>query len=624
MANPWDADEVIQPAAPSGAMPWDQDEVVPDSEFESTPERPPLQIEIVGGQRENPTEGMGQYDRYLAGLADSVVTGYKGLKQLGTEGLGVLGSAFAGSPEARKLLQQEYQPTIDAQRQDVAEYNQLMSPLRDTGMGMLGNVVGTVGQIMVPGAALRGTGAGAALLPATIRGNALQGAAFGAAQPVTEDGERLKNAGLGGALGAAGSLLVKAPVAAYNALRNLGSGAATVDRAAANTLTELASDPAAIGRAAPSAVPNVTRSLAEESLDPGIARLERNLRSTSNEFDAFDRSNNAARVAAIEQFAGDPASLAAARQARTQQTSASLNQAMQDKGVDVAGLRGSLQAQYDKAAGRSAVQRTIQDVQTALDDVGDDVFGLYNVRKTVDDLLTGKAGTDKSYAKAASRELMQFKTDLDQAIAKVSPSFGDYLSRYQQLSVPINRMQVGQALMSSKSGGAVLDPVTGAQVLTPAQFSKASRSLDDIAAKATGFKKAKADQILTASDISVIKAIQDDLERQAFRATAGSGGNSQTFERLALDQQLGRRVGGEIAGRIPVVGSYIRDFTQFLDKTRNDRVKERLAYLVANPEEARRVIATLPPAGQRIVTQALTQLGGAGGTMTAVQASNGP
>ena len=567
------------------------------------------------------TEGMGTGERIAAGFGRSFAELGRGLKQVGTNAAIGLGSAFAGDPQFRQALRQQTAPIQQRQQAEIDEARRIDSPLMATGGGQVGNALGLMSQILVSGMALKSTSAGAALLPATIRGNAAQGAALGALQPTTTGESRGLNSLMGGAAGGAGAAVLKGAGTGINALRNIGrQGVDGTDRAAATMLAAQAADPSSITRAAPSAVPGVQRTLAEETLDPGIARLERNMRSTSNQFDAIDRSNNAARVQALEGFAGDSASLSAARSERTRETSGLLNQAMQEGGVNVTAIRESLASQIESSATRPAVQSALRDVNAALSNAGDDVFGLYGVRKTVDDLLSGKAGGDKSYARAATRELMQFKNQLDEEIAKASPTFGQYLNRYREMSVPINRMQIGQAMMDSKSGSAILDPVTGVQVLTPAQFSRKSRSLDDIAAKATGFSKAKASDILQAGDIAVIKAIQDDLERQAFRATAGSGGNSQTFERAALDNQLSRRVGSDLAGQIPMVGPYIRDFVGVLDKSRNERIKERLAYLVANPEEARRVIAALPPAGQAIVTKALTQLGGSSGVAAGVTA----
>lgn len=624
MANPWDNDPIIeQPikASPTanGAMPWESDPIVAD-------EMPVTELPAVNALPPDPTDGMSGGDRFLAGLGKSFVDTFEGGRQAVVDLVsGPARGAFDSANEARVArgmapLAASDIPVVgavfdyqDQLRQQAGDRRQTDQALLNTGAGLAGNVAGTVGQLLTPGIAARGTSAAAAFLPTTIRGNALQGAALAASQPVAAEGERGVNALIGLAGGAAGGAVGRAAGAGANALGRLSRpGLSAADRGAADILLREAADPMNLQRAQPSAVPGVQRTLAEESLDPGIARVERNVRSTSNQFDAIDRSNNAARVAAIETFAQDEPALAAARAARSQQTEALRDQAMQDTGVDVAAVRTALQDQLEKTATRPSVQSALLDVQRSLDEAGDDVFSLYGTRKYIGDLLSGKAGSDKSYAQAATRELMQLKNVLDEKLADASPSFDQYLTKYRDLSVPINRMEVGQALTSRTSGGAVLDPVTGAQVLTPAQFSKASRSLDDVAAKATGFKKARADQILRPADIAIIKAVQDDLERQAFRATAGSGGNSQTFERLALQDRITAGAGREIIGAIPG-GRYVAGLMDALDKSKNDQLKERLAYLVANPDEARRVINALPPAGRTIVQNAIEQLSGVSG-----------
>lgn len=557
-------------------------------------------------------DGMSGAERFAAGIGRSIVETGRGIRQAVPAAVMGVGRALAGDPAARALLDKRTEGFRQQEQARVDEARRLDGPLLDTGAGMAGNITGLVGQLVGPGLVARGTAAASALLPSTIRGNALQGTALGSLQSVSTDESRAQNALIGGAAGGAGAALAsgvgRAGRAAVNAWAN--RGVSSTDRIAAGIIAREADDVSRVGVAQPSAVPGVQRTLAEESLDPGIARLERNLRSTERGFDAVDRSNNAARVAAVETFAGDEAALSAARSARQQAAMPLLGQAYLDKGIDTAPIRSQIEQQMRATASRPSVQSALGDVQRAFDNAGDDVFSLYNVRKYIGDLLTGKAGADKSYARAASKELVALRETLDEQLAGRSPSFANYLQVYRDMSAPINRMQVGQALISRSSGGAVLDPVTGAQVLTPAQFSKASRSLDEVAAKATGFKNAKADAILQPTDIATIKAIQDDLERQAFRASAGSGGNSQTFERSALQQRMARRASDAVTGMVPG-GRYAQDFLEVLDRNRNDRVKERLAYLVANPEEARRVLAALPPKGQEIVSKALAQAGGA-------------
>lgn len=572
----------------------------------------------------SPTDNMSNYERFMAGAGKSVADSALGASQVLSSPIAPLLNPVGGAI-TYAIGQRNGLPEKLATR--AAEQKQLDAPLMATGAGIGGNIAGTLAQILGPGALARGTAAAPMILPRTITGNALQGLAIGAAQPAATNEERGRNAlagGAGGTLGAVGGKILGATLGAgRNALAMLSdNGLTAAERGAGQALLREAADPAALQRVAPSQVPGVQRTLSEEVLDPGIARLERTVRSTGGQFDALDRANNAARVGALEAFAGDEATLAAANQARDQQTGSLLDQALQDRGVDVGSIRSALEKQIKETATRPSVQSALTDVKNSLDAAGDDVFSLYGTRKYIGDLLSGKAGGEKSYAQAATRELMQIKSQLDEKLADASPTFMQYLNKYRELSVPINRMEIGQTLAGRASGGAVLDPVTGAQVLTPAQFSKASRSLDDVAAKATGFAKAKADQILRPGDIAIIKSIQDDLERQAFRATAGSGGNSQTFERLGVQDRLTRGAGRELLGRAPIVGQYAKGILDVLDKTRNEQLKEKLAYLVANPEEARRVIAALPPKAQEIVGSALAQVTGPVGTAAATSANN--
>lgn len=163
----------------------------------------------------------------------------------------------------------------------------------------------------------------------------------------------------------------------------------------------------------------------------------------------------------------------------------------------------------------------------AIANAGDDVVSLYNVRKYIGDLLEGKAGSDKGYAQAATRELMQIKGQLDEQLRAASPSFGQYLDEFKAGSKPIDRMKLGSTLYDSGSG-AIMDPVTGTYTLTPAAFGRQVKNLDVAAQKATGFAKAKAANVLEPQDMQSIGAIQDDLSRQAFADTAARQG-SDTF-----------------------------------------------------------------------------------------------
>lgn len=578
----------------------------------------PIQDMAAVEVRPDPTAAMSWYTKYRAGLGKSLVDTYQGAKQFGVDAIGELAGDRTGLTGTTKLesLTSGEKPGSNAVtrwadrkggelRAEEAKRRQLDEALMNTGGGQFGNIVGTVSQLFAPGAALRNTAVGSALLPATIRGNALQGLALGAIQPVAAEGERAQNTALGGLAGGAGAAVPRAGGALAKLLGGV-VGRPTLSGAqarAAQLVRGEATSMDKLMRADPSAIPGVQRSLAEETLDPGIARLERLVRSKSNDFQPIDTANNAARVEALGKFAGDESTLRAAQQARTAASKPLLGEAYLDKGVDTNAIRAFVEKSAADNATRPSVQSAILDVKKALDQAGDDVVSLYGVRKYIGDLLSGKAGGDKTYAKAASAELKDIQGVLDDEIAKKSPAFGKYLSAFKDGSKPINRMQIGQEL--TESGGAVLDPQTGLQVLTPAAFAKKARDLDAVAAKATGFRKARASDSLLPEDIATIRAVQDDLSRQNFRATAGSGGNSQTAERLMLQD----KIGSGLLGKVPVLGGFV----EVLNTIGNQKVNTQLARMLAEPEYARKVLTSLNKSDRAVVTKALIQLGGRSG-----------
>jgi hypothetical protein len=525
---------------------------------------------------------------------------------------------IAGGEDNRDMLQRAEQWLIDRQQANAPEDD----ALNDTWGGKAGNFTGYAAQLLLPAGLAKAAGnvpqlarakSGlealyAAAMPTTFQGAAMQGSLLGAAQPVAEGDSRVANAGVGAVAGPLGMLLGrgigKFTQAVVSPFRQISNQA--IEQRAADVLRSEADDVTRLMVPQPSAVPGVRRTLAEESLDPGIARLERNARGTGGGFDALDRANNAARVSSLRAFAQDDAAITAAQQARHVASNGLRQRAMRAPPADTARLVSQIARLEAGQQGRPSVQSGLAQVRKLLEaPEGMERLPmpvLYNVRKTLDEMLSGKYGGDSSAALAGSRELMAVKGQLDRVMAKSSPEFAQYLDAYRKGSEPINRMQVGQQLISQKSGSAVLDPLTGEQVLLPAAFSSQARNLDRVAQQATGFRKATANSVLRPEDRAAIAAVQDDLERRAFAATAGDAANSHTRGRLALDQ----RVAGQVTGRaIP----FFKEVSEELHRVGHQRLEAKLASVLANPAEARRVLSSLPPGDRRIIETAMARAG---------------
>ena len=439
-------------------------------------------------------------------------------------------------------------------------------------------------------------------------------------QPVAQTvGGGLSGAASGTVREAGGGTGAQLTAGFLGALAPFGPGALVrpnstmVERQAMNQIRSEAANPASIALAERSQVPGVQRTLAEATLDPGIARMERQVRGRTSEFVPLDSANNAARVAQLQRIAGTDADMAAALQARGTATDqlrdAAFNEADQiaaqayqygaTPGGNIAGLRQQIMALAGPQGGRDAVSRTFDAVLRDLDRAEPSAQGLYQVRKSINDMIEGTAGSDRDFARASGAELMQMRNLVDAELANLAPSFETYRGAFQNMSRPINRMEVGRELLK-RGSGAVADPNTGLRPLLPASLSRQTVDLDALAQRATGFDNARAADILTPDDIGAIRAIQDDMERQNFRATAGSGGNSMTPERQALGERLGRSA----LEAVPVVGN----FAERLRALNQPRIDAAIARLIANPLEARRVLESLAPRDRQVITKAMIQM----------------
>lgn len=627
------------------AGPWDEYQQEADGPWAEYSQRPAKKEKERAPRA---TDNMSGLDRFRAGIGKSLVDTGTGLAQVALRNLTPQVPEFItragdrveqaiGSPtfsNARRAVFGAYNAPRQGLERKVAERREIDKDLMDTGAGLAGNVVGTLAQLAAPGIAARGTATAPLLLPTSVRGSVAQGAVFGSAQPVASQGEVLENAGIGAGGGLLGAAIPAAAGRAVQAVKQVGAPFTQrgTEEAAARVIRGFAEDPARLVRN-PSSVPGVQRTLAEETLDPGIAQLQRAVSAREGApFDSLRRGNNAARVGAIRQFAGDEADIAAAEAARDAATE-SLRERAFAEGADTLArnqqadalmlpassginqLRQGIRSIARSGAGNPNVQNATNAVSKALDQTGDSVGGLYNVRKYIGDLLNGSASGDDASARAASRELIQIREMIDQNLADRAPTFPQYLDAYRSASEPINRMQAGQEFLRRASAG-LMDPTTGTEVLLPNKFGQGVRNLDSIAEGATGFSKATADRVFQPSDLATIGNINDDLARQAFADTAARGSGSDTFQKLATN--------GDILGAVQELGVNIpgSGVIRMLGSAGRDRVNRQLVEILTDPARAQDVLRRTSASDRKVIQGVLTAMGGESGTALAVGSSN--
>ncbi len=580
-----------------------------------------VDLPAVQAKMPDPTEGMSGVDRFLAGVGKSFVDTGHGLRQAGTSaaeyflrtnpaigGIGGernLSSLITGEDSSLLGRVRGAQQEQFAQQ---AEREQLDAPLMGTGAGIAGNVAGTLGQLVAgPALALRGTAAIPAVLPRTLAGNAVQGAAFGAAQPTTSEEGRAGNAALGAVLGFGGAAIPRLVGATVRGTRSLMSPLTRADEAAVRTIQSEASNPQALMQANPSQIPGVNRTLFEESLDPGVARLEtksRGMTDGQRNWVELDSRNNLARVDAIRAFAGDEAAVNAAKANRERVTGPLYAAARRQGNVDTSRLVSQVERLADANKGRTAVETGLRTIRDLLDG-NPSVRELANVRDTIGDMLAGKYGGDSGAALSGSRALLAVRTQLDNVMEKASPEYGQARRAFIAESKPINRMETGQ-MMLTRATGNIEDPLTGAPVLTANKLGGQVRNLDATARAATGFRKASAANVLQPQDFATIKAVQDDLARGAQRLKYGSGGGSHTD----AQGMLGRRMVAGTMARLPFgVGAFVES----LQAAGERRVAEALSQVLQDPQAYRQIASKLSVNERRLLERSMIRLGGAAG-----------
>lgn len=461
--------------------------------------------------------------------------------------------------------------------------------------------------------------------------------------------QRGLDTGIAGAAGGVLTPLAWLAKGTYRGAANLLGSKGEAVRRAGETVLDQATDKTKLltGPINPTNVAGLKRTASQETLDSGLARLEQYLRGHGKHFDERDAANNQALLSELRKFAGDDTTLQKAIDAREAATSPLRTAAQQVTGVDTTRLlsqirravtmkeggptiQGDLRkvealiardvgpaersramkalTQFMQTGRRSSDARAAQqamlsvrngevprgtfttavgkqalaDAQAAMRPAQDKVRALYETRMEIDKMLSGTASD--SVGRRSDRELVAIKNQMDRVLAKHSPEFEQYLNTYRAASKDIDRMKVGQQLMGQKSGGAVQGE-SGEQVLTAARFSNQARNLDRTAQQATGFRKAKAGNILTPEDMQRIANVKQELQRVAIAQKRGHGVGSPTNARNELGDQLSE----QMAGSLPFIGS----LTKGLSGPAKQRMLAELEKIMLNPNDYRAQLAKL-------------------------------
>jgi hypothetical protein len=561
MAKPWE-----QYAQAPAAKPWEQYAAPAPSASQQ-----PDQFST------DPTEGMSRTERALAGAGRFFTEQGAGIYQAGVDAirqpLEAVGGLYRGLglQEGQNPLEAGVVGESERLQAEQTERERLGAPLRADPYGLGGEVAAGATTLLAPGIAARGTRVGGALLPRTITGNARQGAILGAVQPVGEDGSRTQNTLLGGAVGGAGAAVPAAVGAAYRGTRSILQPLTQrgQESIVGRLLEASAVNPGYLNTIAPSATQGVTRTLAEETADPGIAQLQRQF---ATQLAPQFAENTAARVGAVRQQFGGASreAVEGIESARDQAANSAIRELRLDTvPVDTAPVSASLDRIIAGQAGRPQVQAGLTQVRDLLAEPNMTADRLYNIRKTIGDLLGGRLGGDQAWAQAASRQLQLVRSQIDRQLNNLTRAFRPAV---EAISLPGG----AQAISVRTPAGEVLgiaqgDTIRIGSATVDPQFQGAGRGLD-LYRKLIDEARKRGQTVTSDGSVSPEAArVYDALERRGYTVTRTPGSTVDPTGTI-----LGPRGGAEPAFTISGGPNY-REPVTFGDYLQNYRAESRRA-----------------------------------------------
>lgn len=554
----------------------------------------------------DPTAGMGTGDRLLAGIGSGMTSAGRAVYGLAAPVL----DAVAPRRNVTSLVTGQDNSRVAELQRARDEAERLDKPLLDTSAGTVGKVIGLAAPaaVAVP------------FTPATFAGAATAGGITGAALTEGGIGERAQ----GGALGALGGLVGQAaPIVirtGKETLKGLAEPftAAGRDRIAGRVIDRFATNRNALqGLTNTPTATGARQTLSEATRDPGLATLERAIGTTDPEtaaaLAARGQANNAARVAVLQDIAGDATKRGAAEGARK----AAVSGLYADADAAVVPLDDTFKGLMQRPAFSAAVQQA--QALAKNEGIADLFFrgsngepiaitgqGAHLIKKALDDAMD--RGSSTYLGEAAERATGKTQQTFLGWLGKTVPEYDAAKQTFADMSKSINRMDVGQRLLD-KTTAAVRD-LGGNPKLQANAFARALNDEDALVKAATGMDRSLSD-VMTPEQMAALGAVRNELETVANLGQAANGPGSQTAKMLA-SQNLLQRIAGPLG--LPqsfaesVLARSLMRPVQFGMQAAEPRIQEAIARGLLDPAEALRMLAASRAADAVVPPNALQEL----------------
>lgn len=546
-------------------------------------------------QKVNPTDGMGTVDRLLAGA----------------------GKSFADIGRSAKRV---------ANMVGIGDYDQasaqadadLDKPLMDTAAGAWGKGLTDAGLTFVPGLGIQNRAtqalrAGAQYLPravaATTRaaapyiGAAGAGAAVGAAVTPEDMSGGAKMGAAAGAIGEAGGRVLSAGYggvkAALEPLYESGRR-----RVLSRTLNRFAQNPAAARAAAANPVeyvPGVTPTLAEATMDPGLAQLQRGAAASSPDVASAlaqsRQSQSAGYRAALDDLAGNDGRREFFEAARDRAAD-SLYARARAEGLQ---MTPELQARATALMQRPAIRQAMTEAQqnalnrgASLADPSGSVQGLQRVKEALDSKITMALRAGDNDAAGALRDAQEELLGFMDAAA---PAHGEARRTFAEMSRPINQMDIAQSLRD-RAIPALADSNPALARVNANSYAAALRNGDQVARTSTGLRSATMEGVMDPAQMQTLRGIEQDMGRYAAAQELARVPGSPTAQYMGA-QNVIRQFLGPLG--IPqsaadtMVGRITSSLMDLPFRLTQSQTEEMLARALTDPRFASRIMSTPDP-----------------------------
>lgn len=292
-------------------------------------------------------------------------------------------------------------------------------------------------------------------------------------------------------------------------------------------------------------VPGSMPTLGQAAHNPGLLALENAAKSRApNQFAERETANYQARNAFLDQIRGNQQTLDDAIKARDAATAPLREASLQGaRPANTNPVLEEINAILKSPEGqRDSVVKALEKIRNKLDLGKDgaqsDVAQLYGIRKSIGDQLEKVAGKDLSEAQQASREIIQVRDALDEAMEKAAPGFAKYRETYAAMSKPISAQSYLQGLN--------LTDASSQRITLPA-VKNALLKIEKMR-KAPGANEAKS---ISDEQMVMLQNLHKDLQRESGTA-AGKVRGSDTFQNLATNQLIDSMMPGPLSIAAPV------------------------------------------------------------------------